>query len=146
MKTDFDALIVGAGPAGAAAAILLARQGYQVGLVDKASFPRDKACAEYMSPAIEGILKRLGVLEQVEAARPAHLRGFDITTPGGRTFRADFAGVTRLDGTPYHEYGLALPRHIFDPLLVERARDVGVTVMESTRLHDFQVIEDMTRQ
>ncbi len=139
MNTDFDAIIVGAGPAGSAAAILLARQGYHVGLMDKASFPRDKACAEYMSPAIEGILKRLGVLGQVEAARPAHLRGFDIYTPGGRSFRADFAGVTRPDGRPYYEYGLAFPRHLFDHLLVERARSLGVTVLENTRLHDFQV-------
>lgn len=139
MNADFDALIVGAGPAGSAAAIMLARQGFRVGLVDKATFPRDKACAEYMSPAIEGILKRLGVLEQVEAARPAHLRGFDLYSPGGRSFRADFAGVTRPDGTPYHEYGLALPRHIFDHLLVERARSMDVTVLEGTRLQDFQV-------
>jgi flavin-dependent dehydrogenase len=139
MNTDFDALIVGAGPAGSAAAIMLARQGYRVGLLDKASFPRDKACAEYMSPAIEGTLKRLGVLEQVEAAQPAHLRGFDIYTPGGRSFRADFAGVTRPDGMPYYEYGLAFPRHLFDHLLVERARSVGVTVLENTRLQEFQV-------
>ncbi|HLW00144.1 MAG TPA: NAD(P)/FAD-dependent oxidoreductase [Ktedonobacterales bacterium] len=139
MAVDFDVAIVGAGPAGSATAITLARQGYRVGLIDKATFPRDKACAEYMSPAIEGILKRLGVLEQVEAARPAHLRGFDLFSPAGRTFRADFAGVTGPDGKPYHEYGLALPRYIFDHVLIERARSLGVTVLEGTRLQDFQV-------
>jgi flavin-dependent dehydrogenase len=139
MAFDFDVAIVGAGPAGAAAAILLARQGCCVGLIDKATFPRDKACAEYMSPAIEGILKRLGVLEQVEAARPARLRGFDLYSPTGRTFRADFAGVTGPDGVPYYEYGLALPRHIFDHLLVEQARSEGVTVLEGTRLLDFEI-------
>jgi flavin-dependent dehydrogenase len=139
MNVDFDALVVGAGPAGSAAAILLARQGYRVGLIDKATFPRDKACAEYMSPAIEGILKRLGVLEQVEAARPAHLRGFDLFSPAGRTFRADFAGVIGPAGKPYYEYGLALPRYLFDHLLIERAREMGVMVLEGTRLQDFQV-------
>ncbi|HEY7357804.1 MAG TPA: FAD-dependent monooxygenase [Ktedonobacterales bacterium] len=139
MSVDFDVVVVGAGPAGATAAALLARQGYRVGLIDKATFPRDKACAEYMSPAIEGVLKRLGVLAQVEAARPARLRGFDIYSPGGRSFRADFAGVTRADGKPFYEYGLALPRRVFDHLLVEQARSKGVTVLEGTRLHDFQV-------
>lgn len=139
MTGDFDVAIVGAGPAGAAAASLLARQGYRVGLIDKATFPRDKACAEYMSPAIEGVLKRLGVLEQVEAARPAHLRGFDIYTPAGRSFRADFAGVIGPNGKPYYEYGLALPRQIFDHLLVAQARSRGVEVFEGTRLQDFQV-------
>jgi flavin-dependent dehydrogenase len=146
MSVDYDAVIVGAGPAGATAAILLARQGYRVGLIDKATFPRDKACAEYMSPAIEGVLKRLGVLQQVEAARPAHLRGFDIYSPGGRSFRADFAGITRDDGKPYYEYGLALPRSVFDHLLVEQARRRGVTVLEGTRLHDFQVERVGSRQ
>ena len=146
MTVDLDVAIVGAGPAGAAAASLLARQGYHVGLIDKATFPRDKACAEYMSPAIEGVLKRLGVLERVEAARPAHLRGFDIYTPAGRAFRADFAGVTGSNGKPYYEYGLALPRHTFDHLLVEQARGRGVEVLEGTRLQDFQVERVGSRQ
>ncbi len=139
MSVDFDVAIVGAGPAGAAAAALLARQGYHVCLIDKATFPRDKACAEYLSPAIAGILKQLGVLEQVEAARPAHLRGFDIYTPAGRAFRADFAGVLSPDGKPYYEYGLALPRSIFDHLLLEQARRRGAAVFEGARLHNFQV-------
>ncbi len=146
MTVDFDVAVVGAGPAGSAAAIMLARQGYRVGLIDKATFPRDKACAEYMSPAIEGILKRLGVLEQVEAAHPARLRGFDLFSPSGRTFRADFAGVTGPDGRAIYEYGLALPRYIFDHLLIERARSVGVTVLEGTRLQDFQVERVGSRQ
>lgn len=146
MSVDFDVVVVGAGPAGATAAILLARQGYRVGLIDKATFPRDKACAEYMSPAIEGVLKRLGVLQQVEAARPARLRGFDIYSPAGRRFRADFAGVTRDDGKPYYEYGLALPRYLFDHLLVEQARSRSVIVLEGTRLHDFQVERVGSRQ
>jgi flavin-dependent dehydrogenase len=139
MTFDLDVAVVGAGPAGSATAILLARQGHHVGLIDKATFPRDKACAEYMSPAIEGILTRLGVMEQVESAHPAHLRGFSIYTPAGRAFRADFAGITDATGKAFYEYGLALPRHLFDHLLVERARSEGVEVYEGTRLQVFQV-------
>jgi flavin-dependent dehydrogenase len=142
MTFNFDVVIAGAGPAGSATAILLARQEYHVGLIDKATFPRDKACAEYMSPAIEDVLNRLGVLENVEAERPAHLRGFDIYTPTGRMFRADFAGITGPDGKAFYESGLALPRHIFDHLLVEQARSEGVVVLEGTRLQDFQVERD----
>ncbi len=139
MPNDVDVAIVGAGPAGSASAILLARQGYRVALIDKATFPRDKACAEYMSPAIEGILQRLGVLEQVEAAHPAHLLGFDIYSASGRSFRADFAGNRKPDGKPYYEYGLALSRQILDHLLVEQARREGVEVLEGTRLQAFQI-------
>jgi flavin-dependent dehydrogenase len=139
MPGDTDVAIVGAGPAGSASAILLARQGYRVALIDKATFPRDKACAEYMSPAIGDILERLGVLEPVEAAHPAHLRGFDIFSASGRSFRADFAGTRRPDGKPYYDYGLALSRQILDHLLVEQARREGVEVLEGARLQAFQV-------
>lgn len=138
MTLDLDVAIVGAGPAGSAAAILLARQGYHVGLIDKATFPRDKSCAECMSPAIEGILDRLGVLEQVEAAHPAHLLGFDIYSPGGRVCRGDYAGIAAPDGT-YHKHALALPRYLFDHVLVERARSEGVEVFEGTRLQEYQI-------
>lgn len=146
MSFDLDAAIVGAGPAGAASAILLARQGYHVGLIDKATFPRDKACAEYLSPAIGDILGRLGVLERVEAEHPAHLRGFDIYTSTGRSFRADFAGSTGPNGKPYYEYGLALPRSVFDHLLVEQARREGVVILEGTRLQDFQIERSGARE
>lgn len=139
MPSDVDVAIVGAGPAGSASAILLTRQGYRVALIDKATFPRDKACAEYMSPAIEGILQRLGVLEQVEAAHPAHLLGFDIYSAKGHSFRADFAGNRKPDGKPYYQYGLALSRQILDHLLIEQARREGAEVLEGTRLQTFQI-------
>ncbi len=145
MAFDLDVAIVGAGPAGSATAILLARQGYRVGLIDKATFPRDKSCAECMSPAIEGILDRLGVLEQVEAAHPAHLPGFDIYSPGGRVCRGDYGGIAAPDGS-YHQHALALPRYLFDHLLVERARSEGVEVLEGTRLQEYQVEGAGSRQ
>ena len=71
---DADVLVVGAGPAGAAASIFLARQGHRVLLVDRAAFPRDKACAEYLSPACTAFLAQLGVLDAVLAASPQRLR------------------------------------------------------------------------
>src|ERR1700746_172474 len=55
-----DVLVVGAGPAGAAVSILLTRQGYRVLLVDRATFPPDKACAEYLSPACTSLLTQRG--------------------------------------------------------------------------------------
>ena len=63
-----DVLVAGAGPAGSATAALLARAGVRVALVDRAAFPRDKACSEYMSPEAVRILDRLGVVASLEAA------------------------------------------------------------------------------
>src|SRR3989449_3852479 len=51
----WDAIVVGAGPAGAATALLLSRAGAQVLLLDSARFPRHKPCSEYLSPATTAI-------------------------------------------------------------------------------------------
>ena len=56
----YDAAIVGAGPGGAAAAVHLARADRRVVLLDKAAFPRDKPCAEYLSPAVTGASTAIG--------------------------------------------------------------------------------------
>ena len=56
---DVDVLIVGAGPAGAVAATILARAGARVRLLDRAIFPRDKLCGDTINPGTVAILKRL---------------------------------------------------------------------------------------
>ena len=77
-----DVLIVGAGPGGSAAAILLARAGLAVTVVDRAAFPRDKPCSEYMSPEALRVLDRLDVLADLEAAG-APLEGTIVTASRG---------------------------------------------------------------
>jgi len=117
-----DVLVVGAGPAGAAVSILLARQGHCVRLLDRATFPRDKACAEYLSPACTPILEHLGVLPAVLAAQPRHLQGMRVTDYRGRScwgrFLQDGRAMT----------GLALPRRVLDNVLVQQAQREGVDV------------------
>jgi len=58
---QFDAVVVGAGPAGSVAALTLARGGAHVALVDKARFPRDKACGDLIGPRGVALLSELGV-------------------------------------------------------------------------------------
>src|SRR5919197_5664067 len=55
----FDAIIVGAGPAGSTAALCLARAGARVALVDRRTFPRDKACGDLIGPRGVGLLNQL---------------------------------------------------------------------------------------
>ena len=79
-----DVLVVGAGPAGSAAARTLARAGVDVVLVDQHAFPRDKVCGDGLIPDAHRALARLGVLDEVMAlAQPArHLRC--VAPRGGR--------------------------------------------------------------
>ncbi|HEX5580526.1 MAG TPA: FAD-dependent oxidoreductase, partial [Gemmatimonadaceae bacterium] len=61
-------VVVGGGPAGSGAAWRLAAAGADVVVLDRARFPRDKACAEYLSPECARILHEMGALEAVERA------------------------------------------------------------------------------
>jgi geranylgeranyl reductase family protein len=82
-------LVVGAGPAGSAAATVLARAGVDVLLVDQRSFPREKVCGDGLIPDAHAALARLGVLDEVMAVaqRAGHVacispRGLRIDVPG----------------------------------------------------------------
>lgn len=122
-----DALVVGAGPAGSATAALLARRGLCVVLADRAAFPRDKACAEFMSPETVRLLHRHGVLPRLEAAGGVALRGTSVTGPGGEHLAGEFARAPR---TPWRATGLSLSRRVLDQALVEAARSAGAEVRE----------------
>jgi len=78
--TRWDAVVVGAGPAGSATARLLAQAGARVLLLDRAQFPRDKPCSEYLSPQSTRVLEHLGpdLVRAVEAAAPAQLYGMKL--------------------------------------------------------------------
>ena len=130
-----DALVVGAGPAGAATAILLAEQGLSVVLLDRARFPRDKICGEYLSPEGARILNRLGVLSTIETRGAKPLRGMRILAPDGTLLVGDYPA----DGPwrAYRPHALAVRRRVLDHALVERARQAGVSVREGMRVVDL---------
>ncbi|CAN5732112.1 hypothetical protein BH24GEM1_BH24GEM1_20100 [soil metagenome] len=124
-----DVLVVGGGPAGSAAALLLARAGRSVVLVDRASFPRDKACSEYMSPEAVRILDRLGVVSALEEAGAMPLAGTAVTAARGARLHGRFALAGH---RPFRPTGLSVSRRILDHHLLQAARDTGVRVLERT--------------
>jgi len=110
--------ILGAGPAGSAAAIA-ARQEYRaVSLVERSRFPRHKVCGEFLSPEIAPLLERLGVWESFLASSPALIRNLEL----------HFGSFDRRCKLPELAYGLS--RYRFDELLLNRALQQGA-VQES---------------
>ena len=133
-----DVIVVGAGPAGAATAILLAEHGVSVLVLDRARFPRPKICGEYLSPEAPRVLDRLGVLKAVDAVA-VPLAGMRITAPDGTVL----TGAYRALGPwrPYREHALGLPRATLDALLVDRLRALPVDLREEVRVTDV-LVED----
>ncbi len=87
---EWDVAIIGGGPAGSTAAILLARHGYSVLLIDKAHFPREKVCGDILLPDTMKVLDRLGLGEAVRAVacslgslRGVSPSGIEFTVTGG---------------------------------------------------------------
>ena len=132
---DIDVLVVGGGPAGAAAAWFLASGGADVTILDRATFPRDKVCAEYLSPQASRILDAMGALAPIESAGAAQLGGMLVRAPNGEHIRGDFAAAHGFSG--FRDRGLAIRRRILDAILLDRARSAGAKVLEQTRVVDL---------
>lgn len=121
--TDFDAVVVGGGPAGAGAAQLLACRGWRVAVLENKAFPRPKVCGEYLSATNIELLERMGIRDafDAEAGPPVTDVGF-------------FSGTTRLSAplpraTPLG-WGRALSRERLDSLLLERAARAGAVIYQ----------------
>ena len=129
LKNRYDAIVVGAGPAGCSAASFLSRFGaYDVLLIDRASFPRDKVCGDGISPASLAFLDEMGLADEFRQRSPATVEGLVVSSPNGRTIR------TRLsDSESEGALGCVLPRFRFDDMLVRHVRGLPhVEVLEGT--------------
>lgn len=123
----FDVLIVGAGPAGSAAALsaFSARPGARVGIVDRATFPRDKVCGDGLTPVAVSALKQLGVADILTSQTP--VRQWRVTGPMGHHFTA-----------PLEPPAYVLPRRVLDAHLVTAAISRGAELIHA-RVTDIEL-------
>jgi len=132
---DAEVIVVGGGPAGASTACALAREGVDVLILDRARFPRDKVCAEYLSPQASRILSDMAVLDDIEATGPAHLRGMKVGAPNGLFAVGEFAANHGFRG--FRDEGLAVRRTILDEIVLGGAKKAGARVEEAMRVVDL---------
>ncbi len=118
-------MVVGSGPAGSAAALFLARAGFDVALLDRSPFPRAKPCGEYLTPGAVRLLRdEIGVMPELMRQGAARLTRETIVP-----HRADpFGGLTD---------ALACPRTVTDAVLREAARAAGARLFDGISVREI---------
>jgi flavin-dependent dehydrogenase len=125
---NYDALIIGGGPAGATAALLLARAGWSVAVVEMKAFPRGKVCGEFISATSQPLLRELGIYEAFRNRAGPEVRRVGL-----------FAQDTLLASAMPHpsnssgQWGRALGREHLDQMLLEAAARAGATLWQPWR-------------
>jgi 2-polyprenyl-6-methoxyphenol hydroxylase-like FAD-dependent oxidoreductase len=122
LNSPRDATIIGAGPAGSATALLLARQGWDVTLIEQHRFPRDKVCGECLSALGVDVLRRAGLAGKVRGAGAALVRKTWLHAPQGQSAQIDL---------PRQMWGIS--RRVLDQLLMDAAQRAGVVVRQPAR-------------
>jgi len=121
-------LVVGAGPAGSAAALTLAKAGYDVLMLDRCVFPRDKVCGDALIPDAVRALERLGLKQQV-LRRSRVLDGVRVYAPDGRFI--DVRGECA-----------CLPRRVLDEMLRAEAVDAGARFLPGVDVRNVLVADE----
>lgn len=129
---QYDAAIIGAGPAGSGAAIALARAGKRVVIVEKASFPRVKVCGEFISPAATPSLERLLTARQLRRADAQRVHELII----------EFGDRMTIWAMP--EPAWVLSRATLDTVLRDEARRAGAEVRQPAIVRDVEYGADHT--
>ncbi len=130
LPSTADVVVVGAGPAGAAAAIKLAEAGRRVVVIDKATFPRDKVCGDGLTTGALRHLEDLG-LDPATVASWTPVDDVHVGSPSGRVTTFP---LPRDRGA----YAVVARRTDLDAALVDRVRAVGATVVEGTAIAGAQ--------
>jgi len=122
----YDAVIIGAGPAGSSCAIRLAKNGLKVLLAEQKKFPRSKLCGEFISPECLSHFAELGVLDEMSAGGGVAITRTVFYARSGRSVTVPSEWLT------LGSFALGLSRAQMDQVLLSRASAVGIEVFPET--------------
>jgi flavin-dependent dehydrogenase len=134
----FDALIIGAGPAGATTALLLAQAGWSVAIVEKKTFPRRKVCGEFISATSLALLQKLGMDEFYLANA-----GPEIRRVGLYTADTIITSAMPQANQSLNHWGRALGREHLDTALLDIAVKAGASLWQPWTVNTFQRHADL---
>lgn len=140
MADIYDMIIVGAGPAGATAALYAHREGLTSCLVDKATFPRDKICGDALSGKVVSILHELDLFEKVGQLPGATIREVVFGSPAHVNACVDLRRYDHRDlatGKVMPMEGFVIRREVLDHFLFEEAKKVANACYEGFAVKDL---------
>ena len=123
---EFDALIIGAGPAGASCALGLAKRGWKIAIIDKSIFPRHKTCGGFIGPENKSFLSDLGIWSELLKEGACGLKESLLTSSRGAST------VIRLKSE-----ALGVSRKLLDALLFNRVKAMGIEVYEGAQARNI---------
>ncbi|MGB5873882.1 MAG: NAD(P)/FAD-dependent oxidoreductase [Bacteroidota bacterium] len=133
-ELEYEVLVVGGGPAGSACAATLARAGVAVALLEKERFPREKICGDTLNPRAWHLLDRLGIGDELRAARLTGIRNLRVFNTHGRQSSLE------LPCDPAYPF-IAVRRSVLDTILLRHAAKLGTDVFESTSAETVSIAE-----
>lgn len=127
----YDALIIGAGPAGLAASLELRNAGWSVLLVEKSRWPRDKVCGGFIGPENRDLFQHFGVYEKILQSGAVEVKQLTLSTSNGMALNVPFF----YKGKPAVGFGLS--RKVMDEVFMKQARGAGVEIKTQSLVDDI---------
>ena len=137
-KTQFDIIIVGAGPSGAASALYAKSHGLKTLLVDKESFPRDKICGDALSGKSVAVLRELDLLDKVQDLPGAHIQRVVFSSPDHAQFGINLNTANLKDAAK----GFVIRRKNFDQFMFTQAKAAATQTIENFTVTDLVIEND----
>jgi flavin-dependent dehydrogenase len=138
--SEYDAIIIGGGPAGSSAAISLSLQGARVLVLEEKHMPRGKLCGEFITPECFPSLERLGVMQRMLAAGAEKVTRVSLVVAGGKSVQTQISKMSD-DAT----WAMSLSRARFDEILLHRARETGAVCLEGIAVKGSMLVDAVQR-